>query len=154
LKDNFVHPYLFIEYGGLSELIVDNPGTNPDAIQGELASILCRHNVTVIFTGDLFIPFVCKVISKHYDGKNKTKDIDYSPIRGKAKRKEPTPEEVQIDLYSRIPKLGKKRANTLREASYLKIFSKKTEQEMTVEEIKALDGFGKKIAESIKEVLL
>ena len=153
LKDNFVHPYLFIEYAGLSEMIADNPGTNPDSIQGELASILCRHDVTIMFTGDLFIPFVCKVISKFYDGKNKTKDIDYSPIRRKAKKRDPTAEEIQIDIYSRIPKLGKKRANTLREASHLKIISNKTGTEMTVDEIKSLDGFGNKIAEAIKETL-
>ena len=153
LKDNFAHPYLFIEYNSLAELIADNPGMDPDKIQGELASILVRHEITSYFTGDFFIPFVCKVISKFYDGKNKTKEINYTPIRSKAKKRDPTPEEIRIDIYSRIPKLGRKRANTLREASYIKLFSRETNNEMTVEEIQNLDGFGKKIAKTIKETL-
>ena len=151
LKNNFVHPYLFIEYDSLADMIANNPGTNPDAIQGELASILARHNITIMFTGDFFIPFVCKVVSKHYDSKNPVKN--YSPIRKKVKKRDPTPEEIRIDIYSRIPKLGSKRANTLREASYIKLFSKKTNEEMTIDEIKNLNGFGKKIAETIKETL-
>jgi len=151
LKDSFVHPYLFIEYSGLIDMIADNPGTDPESIQGELASLLARNDITIIFTGDLFIPFVCKVVSKHYDDKNPVKY--YSPIRQKAKKRDPTSEEIQIDIYSRIPKLGKKRANALREASHLKIISNKTGEEMTVDEIKNLEGFGKKIAESIKETL-
>jgi len=151
LKNNFAYPYLFIEYSGLVEMIADNPGTNPESIQGELASLLSRHNIPIIFTGDLFIPFVCKVISKHYDDKNPVKH--YSPIRGKAKKRDPTAEEIRIDIYSRIPKLGKKRANTLRESSYLKLMSRKTNEEMTEDEIKNLPGFGKKIAHTIKETL-
>jgi len=150
LKDNFVHPYLFIEYSGLIHMIADNPGTNPESIQGELASLLVRHNITIIFTGDLFIPFVCKVISKHYDGKNKTKQIEYTPIRGKAKKRDPTSKEIKLDIISRIPRLGMKKGNLLLERfddSIIKIAN------ASVKELQLTDGIGKKLAESIKETL-
>jgi ERCC4-type nuclease len=151
LKDNFVHPYLFIEYAGLPELLADNPGTNPESIQGELASILVRHhNVTVIFTGDFIIPFVCKVISKHYDGKNVTKQIEYTPIRHKAKKRDATPKEIKLDIISRIPKLGMKKGNLLLDRfddSIMKIAN------ASIEELKRTEGIGDKLANSIKETL-
>jgi len=150
LKDNFFHPYLFIEYDSITQMIADNPGTNPDSIQGELASILARHNITIIFTGDLFIPFVCKVISKHYDGKNKTKEIEYSPIRHKAKKRDPTAKEIKLDIISRIPKLGMKKGNILLDKfddSIINIAN------ASIDELKQTEGIGDKLAKTIKETL-
>jgi len=148
LQDNFAHAYLFIEYAGLTEMIADNPATNPESIQGELASLLCRHNISIVFTGDLFIPFVCKVVSKHYDSKNPIKN--YSPIRGKAKKRNPTAKEIKLDIISRIPRLGMKRGNILLDQfddSILNI------AHASVEELKRVDGIGPKLAKTIKETL-
>jgi len=103
LQQNFNHPYLLIEYNGYQEMFLDNLGTNPDSIYGEIASISARTNVKVQFVGDLYVPMVCKIIEKFYDGKTELKKYEYMPIRRGA-----TQEEIKLDIISRLPNIGPK----------------------------------------------
>jgi len=152
LKQNFIHPFLFIEYEGLTDLIMKNKGTNPKVVAGSLASIMARHQVTVMFVGRLYVPFTCRVIEKFYDLKNPVKE--YSPIRrGKKKapvRREASPQEVKLDIISRLPNVGAKKGTRLLEHfnySISEIARAPTRRIMDVE------GFGEKLATKIKEVL-
>jgi len=155
LCDNFAYPYLFIEYEGIKDMILDNPNVNPKALYGEYASILVRHRVQVGWTGNydnvpLYVPMVIRTIEKFYDGKNKVKE--YSPIRrGKRPVKaDASPQEVKLDIISRIPKIGPKKGVEILEKfdySIGKIAN------ADVEEIMEIKGVGKVLAHHIKEVL-
>lgn len=159
LADNFQHPFLFIEYDGIFDMIQSNLGVNPEAIIGELTSIMARHRVTIMFTGNyercsLYVPFTVRCIEKFYDGKNKVKDIEYSPIRtGKRKnpvKRKPTPQEVKLDIISRIPYIGPKKSIELLEKYHWSI----TEiANASIEDIMTIKGVGKVLAEHIKSVL-
>ena len=155
LADNFAYPFLFVEYEGIKDMIVDNTNVNPKALIGEFTSILARHKVTVIFTGrydntPLYVPMVIRTIEKFYDGKNKVKQ--YSPIRqGKRPVKaDASPQEVKLDIISRIPKIGPKKGVELLEKfdySIGKIAN------ANVQEIMEIKGIGHILAHHIKEVL-
>ena len=101
LNENFKYPFLLIEYNGFEDLILNNLGMNPDSLYGEIASITARTNVRVIFVGGLYVPFVCKLIEKFYDGKTEIKNREYMPIRRGA-----TQEELKVDIISRLPDIG------------------------------------------------
>jgi len=149
LSDNFSHPYLFIEYEGIMDLIEKHPRTNPEVIIGKISSILARHKVTVCFVGQFYIPIVVRMCDKFYDLNNPTKR--YSPIRmGTTVRRNATPKEVKLDIISRIPKVGAKKGNKLLEKfdnSIQKISN------ATIDELIEVDGIGEKMAKSIKEIL-
>ena len=149
LSDNFTHPYLFIEYEGIMDMIEKNPNTSPDVLIGKISSILTRHNVTVCFVGQFYIPIVCRMVDKFYDLNNPTKR--YSPIRmGTTTRRNATVKEVKLDIISRLPKVGAKKGNKLLEKfdnSIQKISN------ATVDELMEVDGIGEKMAKSIKEIL-
>jgi len=150
LKNNFIHPYLFIEYDGIKDLITKNKGTNPKIIAGELASIMARHQVTIMFVGTLYVPFTCRVIEKFYDLKNPVKE--YSPIRTRHKKakREASSQEIKLDIISRLPGVGAKKGVHLLEHFDYSI------AEITkapVRRIMEVEGFGKKLSEKIKEVL-
>jgi len=145
LSDNFSYPFLFVEYEGVMDVILQNPGTNPEVIIGFLASVLGRHKVTVMFVGQFFIPFTCKVIERFYDGRTPVKEVSYSPIR-----RAPTSKEVKLDIISRLPKIGSLKGNKLLnhfDNSILNIAN------ATEEELEEVPGIGKKLAKEIKEVL-
>lgn len=144
LSNNFRYPFLFIEYDGIKDMIVKNPGVNPGVIVGSIASVLARHKVTVCFVGDLYVSFSCKVIEKFYDFQNKVKQIEYTPIRRGA-----TADEVRLDIISRIPKVGLKKGRALLEYfdnSIGKISN------ATEEEIMKIPGFGKKLSIEIRRI--
>ena len=155
LTDNFSYPFLFIEYDGIYDMLSDNLGINPKSIVGGLTSVMARHKVTIMFTGNyqsikeplephtLFVPFTIRVIEKFYDGKNKTKE--YTPIRRRA-----TIKETKLDLISRIPNVGKMRA--IKILDYFDNSINKLSNS-SVKEIQNIDGIGKKIAERIYETL-
>jgi ERCC4-type nuclease len=159
LVDNFQHPFLFIEYDGILDMIQSNLGVNPKSLIGELTSIMARHRVTIMFTGNyerssLYVPFTVRCIEKFYDGKNKVKDIEYSPIRtGKKKviaKRNPSPQEVKLDIISRIPHIGPKKSIELLEKYHWSI----TEiANASIEDIMTVKGVGKVLAEHIKSVL-
>ena len=149
LSENYNHPYLFIEYEGLMDMIEQNPKTNPEVLIGKLASILARHKVTVCFVGQFYIPLVIRTCDKFYDLNNPTKQ--YSPIRtGQTRRRNATAKEVKLDIVSRLPKVGMLKGNRLLEKfdnSIQKI------SEATIEELMEIKGIGEGIAKQIKEIL-
>jgi len=149
LKENFAHPYLFIEYEGIMDVIEKNTNVNPKTIIGEISSILARQKVTVCFVGDFYIPVVCRVVDKFYDLHNPTKK--YSPIRmGTTRRRNASIGEVKLDVISRLPKVGAKKGNKLLEKfdnSIQKISN------ASIEELMEVDGIGEKMAKNIKEIL-
>lgn len=145
LKDNFEHPFLFIEYDGIKDLIKNCLGVNPKVVIGELTSIMARHQVTIMFVGDLYIPFCIRTIEKFYDGKNETKHISYTPIRRGV-----TIKETKLDIISRLPKIGPKKGYRLLEHFDNSIGNI---SKASVEELEQIPGIGRKLAEEIKEVL-
>ena len=150
LKDNFKYPYLFIGYEGLSDMIMDNLNVNPDSIVGELKSILARHHVTVMFVGDMLVDFTCGLIERHYDGRTKIKEIEYTPIRKSFLKRDPSEEEVRHAMMEQIPKLGALKTNKVLEhfdGSIHKIC------EASIEELMEVPTIGEKIATNIKKVL-
>ena len=148
LEENFARPFLFLEYDGLKDLIIKNPGVNPKSLVGEFTSIMARHNVSVMFVGPFYIAFTIRVIEKFHDGENKVKK--YSPIRKGLHKRNPTPQEVKLDIVSRFPKIGaKKGAELLDKFDY----SIGRIANASVEEIMEVKGIGKKLAGYIKEVL-
>lgn len=155
LTDNFAYPYLCIEYEGIKDMILDNPNVNPKALYGEYASIMVRHRVQVLWTGrydnvPLYVPVVVRTIEKFYDGKNEVKK--YSPIRrGKRPVKaDASPQEVKLDIISRIPKIGPKKGIEILEKFDYSIGNVANSN---IEEIMEIKGIGKVLAEHIKEVL-
>ena len=150
LNETFAHSYLFIGYDGINDMIIKNIGFNPDALIGKISSILARQHVTVIFVGDYLVRFTCDVIEKHLDGKTKIKDIEYTPVRKKFLKRDPTIQEIRRAMFEQIPKLGSKKVNKLLEhfnGSFNDIALASPEQ------IAEVDGFGKKLADRIVEVL-
>jgi len=153
LCENFTYPFLFIEYDGIKDMILDNPNVNPRIILGKLASIMARHRVTVLFTGNynnvpFYVPMVIRTIEKFYDGKTEIKH--YTPIRGKPSKRKPSVQEVKLDLISRIPGIGLQRAVKLLEKFNWSITDIST---ASTESIMEVPGIGKKLASHIKEVL-
>jgi len=152
LKNNFAHPYLFVEYEGIMDVIEQNPNVNPKTIIGEISSILARHKVTICFVGQFYIPIVCRVVDKFYDLNNPTKQ--YNPIRmGTTRRRNASVGEVKLDIISRLPKVGAKKGNKLLEKFHLAIINNETGLEASIEELMEVNGIGKKMAENIKEIL-
>ena len=150
LVDNFERPYLFIGYEGITDMISSNLGVNPDSLVGELASVLGRHNVTVMFVGDLLVMFTCKVIERHYDGKTPIKDAEYTPIRKSFLKREPSIIEIRHAMLGQIPNLGALKTNHIIEhfgGSINRVCN------ATVEELMEVEGVGKKLAERIRKVL-
>ena len=153
LKDNFVHPFLFIEYEGIKDVILDNPTVNPRAIIGEFASLMARHQIPVLFTGKydnnpLFVPITVRTIEKFYDGKNPIKN--YTPIRQKPSKRKPSIQETKLDIISRIPGIGAGRAVKLLEKFD---YSINAISNAPIESITEIKGIGKILANHIKEVL-
>jgi len=153
LSDNYDYPYLLIGFGGILEMLQFYKGVNPNIIIGKLTSIAARHNITTLFCGDFLVPFTIKIIEKHYDGKNKTKQVSYSPIRNaskKASKRHVTTNEIKLDNISRLPKVGAQRAETLLEAFDWSIHKLTC---ASIEDLMHIDGIGKKLATDIHEVL-
>lgn len=152
LKENFAHPFLFVEYDGIKDMIIKNPQVNPKSIVGEFTSIMARHQVTVMFVGDLYVPFTVRVIEKFHDGQNQVKKISYTPIRSRHQlhKRDPTPQEVKLDIVSRIPKIGAKKGAELLEAFNYSIGNIAN---ASVDDIIKVKGVGKLLASHVKEVL-
>lgn len=149
LKENYAFPFLFIEYDGIEDLILKNINVNPKSLVGEFCSIMARHHVTVMFVGGYFVPFTIRTIEKFYDGKNKVKK--YSPIRkSKVKKTKATPQEIKLDIVSRFPSIGARKATNLLEHFDYSIGKI---ARASSEEIKKVNGIGKKLAEEIRETL-
>jgi ERCC4-type nuclease len=144
LRDNFHHHYLFIGYEGISDMIMKNIGTNPAVIYEKLGSVLARTETTIMFVGDMFIPFACKVIECHYDGKTLLKEMSYTPIR-----RAPRTDEIQLDMLNRIPNLGPIKAKKLLE----KYHSISAIAQVDIEELKQMKGIGNTLASRIKHIL-
>lgn len=144
LRDNFTYPFLFIEYEGIMDVIQKHPKINPEMIVGEIASIMARQKVTVCFVSDFYVPIVCKMIDKFYDGKTITKDIEYTPIRRGS-----TIKELKLDVITRIPGIQAQKGIKLLENF-----------DYSISEIAAADfkdimnvsGIGKTVSQKIKEI--
>jgi len=150
LKDTFKYPYLFVGYEGLTELLMENLGVNPDSLLGELKSILARHHITVMFVGDMLVSFACGLIERHYDGRTKIKEIEYTPIRKSFLKRNPSTQEIQHAMIEQIPNLGALKTNKLLEHfdnSIYKICN------ASIEELMEVPTIGEKIATNIKKVL-
>jgi len=145
LKDNFNHTYLFVEYEGIMDIILQHPSANPEMIMSKVASVLARKDISVCFVGQFYIPMVIKTIERFYDGKTPIKNIQYTPIRRKA-----TAKEVKVDIISRIPKIGAKKGLQLLEA-FDNSIGKISNAE--IDDLMKINGIGKKLANEIKEVL-
>jgi len=145
LKDNFIHAYLFVEYEGIMDIILQHPNANSEMIMSKIASILARKDITVCFVGQLYIPMVVKTIERFYDSKTPIKNIQYTPVRRKA-----TAKEVKLDIISRIPKIGSKKGLKLLEAFDNSIGDI---SQAEIEDLIKIDGIGEKLAKDIKEVL-
>jgi ERCC4-type nuclease len=155
LVDNFDYPFLFVEYEGIKDLILDNTNINPKSLIGEFTSILARHKVSVIFTGNydnvpLYVPMVIRTVEKFYDGKNEVKN--YSPIRRRKRpaKRDASHQEVKLDIISRIPKVGAHKGVEILEKFNYSIGSIANAD---VDEIMKIEGVGKILANRIKEVL-
>jgi len=149
LSDRYTHAYLFIGYDGYNDMINNNLGVNPDCLIGKITSVLARNHVSVVFVGDFLVRFVIDVIEKHYDGRNKVKE--YNPIRiGRKPKVSASVTEIKLDIVSRIPRLGAKKANKLLEKFN---YSLGSIVKASIEEIKEVDGIGEKLAKDIKKVL-
>lgn len=154
LKEHFQYPYLFIGYDGLSEMITENVGTNPEVLVGEIASILAREKITVMFVGDLLVPFTIKVIDRFYDGKTPVKASNYSLIRHKHMRAKPSNEEVKRHIVSDIPRVGHSKAQKLLElyGNSLSAIGKAPIEELANLQI-GKKKIGDKLAKDIKDIL-
>jgi len=150
LRHQYEHPYLFIGYDGFQDAIISNPGTNPDSIVGKITSVLARHHMPVVFVGDLVVQCVCDVIEKHYDGKSKVKETEYTPIRKGFQKRKPTPIEIKVDIISRIPGLGAKKGYALLEHFD---FSLQKISQATTKELTTVPRIGDVLARHIIEVL-
>jgi len=133
-------------------MIIKNPQINPKSIVGEFTSIMARHQVTVMFVGDLYVPFTIRVIEKFHDGQNQVKKISYTSIRNRhhLHKRDPTPQEVKLDIISRIPKIGAKKGAELLEIFNYSIGSIAN---ASTNDIIKVRGIGKKLARNIKEIL-
>lgn len=152
LKDNFQYPYLFIEYEGIMDVISKTPNVDPDKILGMISSIIARQKVTVCFVSSFYVPIVCKTISKFYDGKTISRELNYTPLREghTPSKRNYTIKELKLDLIGRIPGVGSQKALKLLEHfdySILKIVNSENKEIMDVSSI------GKTISEKIKEIL-
>lgn len=148
LRDTFRYPFLFIGYEGIMDTIAHNPAVNPDAIIGKFASILARQKVTIMFVGDLLVPFVCKVCERFYDGQTPIKDAHYSPIRRK-----PTSKEIRHAMIENcVPNIGPLKTNHLLEKYDIALVSKETHQPATIEDLMEIKGVGKKLSDQIMEI--
>lgn len=152
LRNNFQYPFLFLEYDGIQDMIMSNLGVNPESLKGMITSVMARHRVTLLFVGCIYVEMVVRTLEKFYDGKNKTKEYEYTPIRrGKRPvKRDASPQEVKLDIVSRIPKIGPKKGLQLLERFE---FSIGRISEANVEEIMEVKGIGNLLAEHIKEVL-
>jgi len=146
LQDNFKYPFLFLEFDGIKDMITQCVGVSPKVVVGELTSILARHNVTVMFVGDLYVPFACRVIEKFHDGKTAIKRSAYTPIRRK-----PSTKEVKRAMFEHnFPGLGPRKVDLL-----LTHFDNSVKKivDASVEELMEVKGIGKVLAQEIHEVL-
>jgi len=144
LRDNFTYPFLFIEYEGIMDIIQKHPKINPEMIVGEIASIMARQKVTVCFVSDFYVPIVCKMIDKFYDGNTIIKDQEYTPIRRGS-----TIKELKLDLITRIPGIKAQKGIKLLEHfnySISKIASAESDDFMNIA------GIGKTTSQKIKEI--
>jgi len=150
LRDNFEYPYLFVGYDGISEMMMENLGVNPETLVGELSSILGRYKVPWTFVGDLLVPITCKVAERFYDGKTKIKEAEYTSLRMKIKKKKVTPTEIKRVMLQRIPNFGPRKVDNV-----LKHFDNSLGNisRASVEEIMEIKGIGDKLAKDIKEIL-
>ena len=148
LRDTFQYPFLFIGYEGIMDTIAHNPAVNPDAIIGKLASILARQKVTIMFVGDLLVPFTCKVVERFYDGQTPIKDAHYNPIRRK-----PTSKEIKHAMIENcVPNIGPLKTNKLLERYEIILVDKTTRQVVTPEDLMEIKGIGKKLSDQIMEL--
>jgi len=150
LEENFARPFLFVEYDGIKDMIIQNPNINPKSLIGEFTSIMARHNVTVMFVGDLYVPFTIRVIEKFHDGQNQVKKTSYSPIRKGFQKREPSPAEVKLDIISRLPHIGAKKGAAILDAFEYSIGNIANAD---IKDIIKIKGIGKTLAQTIKEVL-
>jgi len=117
---------------------------------GKVSSIAARHYVPTYFVGDFLVRFVCDVVEKHYDGRTPIKEINYTPIRKKFLKRDPSYKEIRHAMMEQLPKMGAKKVNNLLESfdnSIIKI------GQAPIEELMKVDGIGKKLALEIKEVI-
>lgn len=153
LVEAYDYPFLLIGFDGIQDMINYFSSTNPKVIIGSLTSLAVRHHVTILFCGDFLGKFIVDLADKHYDGKNKAKQTNYTPIRTKrtkAHKRIVSPKEVKVDIISRLYGIGSERAVKL-----LNRFdwSVKGIAEANTEDLMEISGIGKKLASNIKEGL-
>lgn len=151
LSDAYDYPYLILGFDGLTSLMYNFYPFNARAIRGKLTSIVARQHITVHYCGAYFAETICDIVDKHYDGRKKSKE--YSPIRNtrrKALKRGITTNEIKLDIVSRLPRIGSDRAEKLLESFNWSVQSIANAE---IEDLIAVDGIGKKLAEQIKEVL-
>ena len=142
LSINFKHPFLFLEYDGWSDLLMNNFGADHKLFIGEFSSIMARHNVSVYFTSSFFIPCVVKLMEKFYDGKSGKKLLEYTPVRQAVTTKDKQ-KAIVADLVG--PIIGNR---------LLKHFGNiKNIANAQSEELNKVKGIGEKSIEKIKEIL-
>jgi ERCC4-type nuclease len=154
LKENFVFPFLFIEYDSFIAMIQDNLGYNPKALVGQLTSIAARFQISIHWTGNYrtikpplephpyFVPYTVRTIEKFYDGRTDQKKRTYTPIRRTA-----SPQEVKLDIASRFPRVG--RTKGLRLLEHFGCIKNITNA--SKEELKQVKGIGDGLATEIYE---
>jgi ERCC4-type nuclease len=154
LKEHFQYPFLFIGYDGFEEMFRENPTANPEAIIGELASIVAREKVMYLFVGDLLVPITVKIIDRFYDGKTPVKVSNYLSMRNKLTKAKPSNDEVKRHIVGDIPRVGHGKAQQL-----LQRYNNSLRQlgDAPLDELANLQigqkKLGEKLAIAIKEIL-
>jgi len=87
LRSTYKHPYLFVEYASVDDMVAEF-GVSDETITGAITSFHAHLHVPVILTGAYFVPFLFKIIEKHYDGRDVEYEESYSPIRKVATSKQ------------------------------------------------------------------
>jgi len=142
LSINFKHPFLFLEYDGWSDLLMNNFGADYKLFIGEFSSIMARHNVSIYFTSSFFIPCVVKLMEKFYDGKKEEKLLEYTPVRQAVTTKDKQ-KAIVADLVG--PVLGNR---LLKQFGTIKNIAN-----AEPEELEKVRGVGEKSIDRIKEIL-
>lgn len=143
LRENFKHPFLFIEYDSIDQ-ICESFNVSQKQIIGLIASCNVKSNVPVVFCGKYFAPTLIKFVEKAYEGKEKRFQKEYIPTRRRTTKK-----EFKIHMVASVPGVDLELAKRL-----LNHFDNSVPRimEASVEELMEVEGIGQKKSEKIKEV--
>jgi len=160
MQENFKHPYLIIS-GSLKDLYATGQmigmktGRNPykgwtvNHHVGSLASIGVRYNVQVLQVDNdtQLVKLVAKIVEKSFDGKVPT----YLDTELVSQRDKMGIEDTKLLMIMSIPKIGLDKAKVLRDKLNIR-FTTKDGDEVTLDFLKKLDGFGPVLTDKILEV--